>query len=264
MAGIAAAIIGGAAALGGAAIGAYGSSKAAKAQAKAAQAGINAQERMFERQVELQSPFREAGLSAQNRMLTVLGLPGGDATSADYGSAARGFGDTEFKADPGYAFRLTEGMKALENSAAARGGLLSGAAMKGATRFGQGLASEEYMNAFNRYYKERDALLNPLQAITGAGLTSTGELTRAAGETGRGLAQGYANLGTARGSAYVGATNAAMGAMNSIGGLANNYYSNRMMAPIYERMAGGGGSPSPYSFGAGGYTGYGPYMDRVG
>jgi hypothetical protein len=264
MAGIAAAVIGGAAALGGAAIGAYGSSKAAKAQAKAAQQGIEAQERMLERQIELQEPFRQTGITAQNQLLTLLGLPGGTAGGAEYGSMAQPFDMNRFQADPGYGFRMSEGMKALENSAAARGGLLSGSTVKGATRFGQDLASQEYQNAFNRYQIERAARLNPLQSLMGAGQTATNQMTGAMGQTGQGIAQGYGNLGQARASSYVGGANAAMQGLQGIGNVAQNYYSNQMMAPMYARLAGGGGSPSPYSFGAGGYTGYGPYMDRVG
>lgn len=264
MAGIAAAVIGGAAALGGAAIGAYGSSKAAKAQARAAQQAIESQERMLERQIELQEPFRQTGITAQNQLLTLLGLPGGTAGGAEYGSMARPFGMSDFQADPGYGFRMSEGMKALENSAAARGGLLSGSTLKGVSRFGQDLASQEYQNAFNRYQIERNARLNPLQSLMGAGQTATNQMTGAMGQTGQGIAQSYGNLGQARASAYVGGTQAAMQGLQGIGSMAQNYYNNQMLAPVFARMAGGGSSPSPYSFGAGGYTGYGPYMDRVG
>jgi hypothetical protein len=263
MAGIAAAVIGGAAALGGAAIGAYGANKAAKEQTKAARQAIDAQERMLERQIGLQEPFRQTGITAQNQLLTLLGLPGGTAGGAEYGSMARPFGMSDFQTDPGYGFRMSEGMKALENSAAARGGLLSGATLKGVSRFGQDLASQEYQNAFNRYQVERAARLNPLQSLMGAGQTATNQITGAMGQTGQGIAQGYGNLGQARASSYVGGTQAAMQGFQGIGNVAQNYYSNQMLAPVYARMA-GGGSPSPYSFGAGGYTGYGPYMDRVG
>ncbi len=60
-----------------------------------------------------------------------------------------------FQQDPGYAFRMSEGLKALDRTAAARGGLISGSAMKGAMRYGQDMASQEYQNAFNRYNQNR-------------------------------------------------------------------------------------------------------------
>lgn len=61
----------------------------------------------------------------------------------------------KFQQDPGYAFRMSEGLKALDRTAAARGGLISGSAMKGAMRYGQDMASQEYQNAFNRYNANR-------------------------------------------------------------------------------------------------------------
>ena len=143
------AIIGGSS-IGSAIIGSRASSKAAKAQAQAAQQASDVQRQMFERQVELQAPFRQAGLTAQNRFMELMGL-GEPTGGADYGRYARDFSMQDYQQDPGYAFRLSEGMKALERSAAARGGLLSGSTMKGVQRFGQNLASEEYQNAFNRY-----------------------------------------------------------------------------------------------------------------
>ncbi len=207
-----------AAILGAGALGAAGSAfaanKASKAQSKAAQQGIDAQERMFERQTELQEPFRQAGLTSQNQLLTLLGLDGGNAGSAEYGSMAKPFSMANFEADPGYAFRFNEGQRALERSAAARGGLLSGGTGKALTRYGQEAGSQEYTNAFNRYQTERTARLNPLQAMLGQGQSAANTLTQAAGQTGQNMMQGYGNLGQARASGYVGMGNALTGALS--------------------------------------------------
>jgi hypothetical protein len=229
MAGIAAALIGGAAALGGSLIAGSAAKSASKAQARAAQQGIDAQKEMFERQVELQEPFRQAGITSQNQLMTLLGLKGGDEASGEYGSASKAFGMDQFNADPGYAFRLSEGMKALERSAAARGGLLSGQTLKGINRFGQDMGSQEYQNAFNRYQVERNARLNPLQSLMGAGQTATNQLAGAAGQLGQGLAQGYGNLGQAQASGYVGMGQAAMGATQGISNAVQGYYGNQFM-----------------------------------
>lgn len=56
-----------------------------------------------------------------------------------------------FEADPGYQFRLSEGMKALDRTAAAKGNLLSGAQLKAVEDYNSGLASQEYGNWWNRY-----------------------------------------------------------------------------------------------------------------
>jgi hypothetical protein len=174
---------------------------------------------MFDKQVELQEPFRQGGLTAQNQLMTLLGL-GGDNAAADYGSAAQPFGMDQFQADPGYGFRMSEGMKALESSAAARGGLLSGSAMKGAQRFGQDLGSQEYMNAFNRYQTERAARLNPLQSLMGSGQTAANTLTGAAGQLGQGLGQAAAASGSARATGYM---NQSTALQNALGSASSNY-----------------------------------------
>ena len=210
---------------------------AAALQREAAGQSIDAQERMFERQVELQEPFRETGLEAQNRLRTLLGM-GEDRTAPDFGKYARDFGESDFKTDPGYGFRLSEGMKALERSAAARGGLLSGATLKGITRFGQDTASGEYMNAFNRYQTNRSNQLNPLQSLLGSGQTSTNALSSAAQQTGAGMGSTYMGMGqgvsnsimaggAARASGYTGMANA----LNSGLSTGANMY---MQAPLYE------------------------------
>jgi hypothetical protein len=219
--------------LGSAVLGAYSANEAANAQANSAQAGIDAQERMFERQTKLQEPWRKAGEAALNKLIPL---------SMNYTP----FGMDKFTQDPGYAFRLSEGMKALDRTAAARGGLLSGAALKGAQRFGQDLGSQEYQNAFNRYQTERAAQLQPLQSLAGVGQTAAGTLTSAAGQMGQNYVTGYGNMGQARASGYVGGSNA----LNSALGTGLNYYQNQQ----YINRLPIPGSGSPYSYPTGSFS----------
>lgn len=246
--GIEAAIIG--SAVLGAGSSALASSKAAKAQSRAADRSAQLQREMFERQVELQEPFRQAGLTAQNQILQLLGI-GGDQAAPGYGSLARPFGMQDFQKDPGYAFRQSEGMKALERSAAARGSLLSGGTLKGIQRFGQDLASQEYQNAFNRYQVERANRLNPLQSLMGSGQSSANVLTGAAGGLGQGLSQAEMAGGAARASGYVGAANALNQALGSVAGYYVDKPLNTAIMEYYKTGSGGG------SFGAGGYGSFG-------
>jgi len=214
----------GTALIGSALVGAYASNRASKTQAQAAQQGIEAQERMFERQNELQEPFRQAGEEALNKLIPL---------SSNYTP----FGASQFQQDPGYAFRLSEGMKALDRTAAARGGLLSGSTLKAAQRYGQEMGSQEYMNAFNRYQTERNAQLNPLQSLAGLGQTSTNALSGMAGQMGQNYAAGYGNVGQARASGYVGGANALSSALGTgLNYMQNQQYINRLPIP-------GGGSP---------------------
>jgi hypothetical protein len=173
---------------------------------------------MFDRQVELQEPFRQGGITGQNRIMELLGI-GGDATAGDYGRFGRDFSMADYEADPGYAFRLAEGNKALERSAAARGMVMSGSMFKGAQRFGQDLASQEYQNAFNRYQTNRSNQLNPLQSLMGAGQTATNQLTSEAGNLGRSLGENELGAGNARASGYIGSANAYTNAINQMNNL---------------------------------------------
>jgi hypothetical protein len=249
--GTAAAILGaGALSAGAGLFGASQASKAAKAQAAAAAQSAALQKEMFDKQVALQEPFRQGGMTAQNRLMTLLGLTPAegsgltvDPNAADYGRYARDFSMADYQADPGYAFRMSEGMKALERSAAARGGLMSGAMMKGITRFGQDQASQEYQNAFNRYQVNRSNQLNPLQSLMGAGQTSANTLTGAAGQLGQGLGQAAVAGGAARASGYMNQANALS---NMASGIGNQY----MMYNMMNRFAPAAGASS---------SGYGDY-----
>ena len=218
----------------GGAVAAGGAKKAARAQEQAARDAQAANERMLERQIGLQEPFRQAGLTAQDEILKLLGI-GGDASAEGYGSLAKPFGTEQFQQDPGYAFRQAEGMKALERSASARGNLLSGGTLRGIQRFGQDLASQEYGNAFNRYQIERSARLNPLQSLMGSGQSATNVMTGATGQAGQNEAVNLMNAGQARASGYVGSANALGGALSSIGQAAASYPLLQAQIGYYNR-----------------------------
>lgn len=242
---VGAALIASTAAVAGGAMAASGAKKASRAQVQAAQDANAAQQRMFEEQKALQEPFRQGGLTAQQEIMQLLGI-GGDKTAAGYGSLGKAFGTEQFQQDPGYAFRQSEGMKALERSAAARGNLMSGSTMKGIQRFGQDLASQEYQNAFNRYQTERAAKLNPLQSLMGSGQSSANVLTGAAGQMGQNEATNLYNAGQARASGYIGQANALSGALGQIGSIASQIPMQNAMINYY-----GGGSPGGSSVSSG-------------
>jgi hypothetical protein len=228
---VTAAIIGGSALLGASSANraaseqADAATRAAEAQAGASRYAADLQQQQYRENVERQQPFYDAGRTALNQLIPL---------ATNY----KDFGMEQFQADPGYAFRLSEGQKALDRSAAARGGLISGGALKAATRFGQEMGSQEYTNAFNRYQAERQARLGPLQSLTGMGGTTAANL----GSAGQTMASNVGNAtmagATATGEGYLGAANARasgyMGGYNAINsGLTNylNYNSpiNRML-----------------------------------
>ena len=148
--------------------GAASSREAALIQAAAAEQALRENARLAQEQVARNAPTVQAGDTARNRMLDLIGLSGRTG-AAGYGSAnqpfsmagfdpnslMRNFGASDFQTDPGYNFRLSEGLKAIDRQAAARGGMMSGAALKAAGRYGQDVASQEYGNAFNRFQTNR-------------------------------------------------------------------------------------------------------------
>tara|TARA_R110000868_G_scaffold233110_3_gene486849 strand:- start:84 stop:506 length:423 start_codon:yes stop_codon:yes gene_type:complete len=97
---------------------------------------------------------------------------------------------------------MSEGLKALDRTAAARGGLLSGATLKGAQRYGQDLGSQEYQNAFNRYQTERTARLAPLQSLGGLAETSSANIGTAGQQYSTNVGNNLAAMGQARASGY--------------------------------------------------------------
>ena len=213
-------------------VGAYSANKAASRQSDAADRATDVANSQFQQTRQDQMPWLEAGKTALNKLVPL----------SDY----QKFDMSKFEADPGYAFRLGEGMKALEASAAARGGLLSGATGKNLLRYGQQMGSQEYNNAFNRYQTERAAQLQPLQSLAGLGQTTANQL----GATGANYAANVGNLitsgGAARAAGDVGTANAITG---GLGTYLNYTQGNNLVAALNRGRLGGGGG------GVGGYSG---------
>lgn len=227
-------------------IGNRGAKNAANAQQQAAQRqiesneritqmGIDAQEKILNRQIAQQEPFRNIGVNALTQASSQV-MPGGEF--------ARDFGMSDFQADPGYSFRLKEGMKTLENSAAARGGLLSGNTLRATQKFGQDLASEEYRNAYNRFQTNRTNRLNPLFQLGGVGQIANNQVGNSISQQGSAMNSLYGNLGQnnsqaigaageARASGYLGQANSLN---KSIGGVLN----------AFEGFSGGSGIKRSY------------------
>lgn len=148
---VAAALIASAVIAGGSAI--ISSSKQRKAVQESSEASVAAQEIAQTRSEELTAPLREAELrqlgdteTARNQLLNILGI--GDQQV-----------DLSGIQIPGQEFQIAEGQRAIERSAAARGGLLSGATLAELQQRGQGIAQQNFLSNF----------LNPLQALAQPG-----------------------------------------------------------------------------------------------
>ena len=242
-----------AAILGSAALGAVASRSAAKTQAGAADRAADVQRSQFEQTREDQAPYRQAGYNALAELQRTAGnVP-----------AAFKFGDYEFKADPSYGFRLAEGQKALERNAAARGGLISGGALKAATRFGQEMGSLEFGNAYNRALTSygtdvarENQLYNRQAALAGIGQTSTNLV----GQAGQNYATNVGNLMTGAGAAtaagQVGMSNALTG---GLGTYLNYTQGNALLDALRNRRSTYGGPTANFGGSGSGTFGEGDY-----
>jgi len=214
------AVLGGVGSVVGGALGANAAEQAAETQSQAAQNALALQREMFDYQKSLLAPYQEAGTAALKRLSGAMGLGG------------PGSQQQMLEMDPGYGFRLGEGLKALERMQASRGNFLSGGALKAGQRFAQDTASQEYGNAYNR-----------LANIAGLGQTAGTQMGGAAagfgtsagnimGQEANALAAG--RMG--RASAYTGAIGGALGSYQNY---LNRQQEERLIRDIFRRPIGG-------------------------
>jgi hypothetical protein len=215
-----------AAALIGSSMSSRAAKSAAQTSAQSADRATELQQRMYEESVARQQPFLETGTEMFNRL----------AALQRGGPEAQNF----LQMDPGYQFRLSEGLKALDRQAAARGGLISGGALKAAQRYGQDLGSQEFGAAYNRLASMANVGPQAAGVMSNLGqnyATNVGNIYQQQGNT-------AANAALARGSAY-------SGGLNQLGYLAGRYY-GQPQTPNYAPVESRDIYPS------GGY--YGPAM----
>lgn len=141
---------------------------------------------------------------------------------------------SEFYKSPDYTFRLNEGLNAVQGSAAARGGLYSGNALRGITDYGQGLAASEFGNYVNRQL-----------ALAGMGQAATTQAGNAAMTTGTNVSNLLVNQGNARASGIINQTNAITGGVNDLASLygmwRGGYFGNGSQPGATPPYAGGTG-----------------------
>jgi hypothetical protein len=212
-----AAVIGGAT-LGSSLIQSSAASRAAKTQAQAAQQA---------RQDIL--PFLTPGYGAVRGLAGLYGIDA-DTGAFDPNAAFNPASLEAFRRSPDYQFAFREGLRGLENSAAARGMLRSGNTLRGITEFGQGLATQTFGNY-------RGALQQLAQLGAGA----------AGGAGNTAMAQGAATA-----SGIVGGANAFAGGLGSLG----NYFMLQSLLNPSTSLYGAarGGAALGGMGGLGGYT----------
>ena len=200
---------------------------AAGASRDASAASIAEQRRQYDLNRADYSPYITSGQSAVNQLAAGLAPGGRFSTTTPF--------DFRYdqNTDPGYGFRFDQGMRGVNASMAAKGMGLSGAGIKGATEFGQGMGSQEYNNAFNRYVTgfnantgERNQLFNRYASASDKGQTAVGGVTAQGATTAANIGNAYmtnaANTGNAAMAAAGQRTSAFGGAANALGRMYGN------------------------------------------
>jgi len=228
----------------GAAISSSASKSAAKTQAESASEATRQQREMYEEGRADLSPWRTSGGESLNRLNYLLGLPGGTAGPSGTGTAGSlmqgpGAADVTLQMDPGYAFRLAEGQKGIERSAAARTGTLSGAAAKGMTRYSQDYASGEYGNAYNRVLTNQQNQYSRLFNLSQLGESAAAQTAQLGAQFGQEAGSNIIGAGNATAAGQVGSANAWNNAFTNIGSNMTN------LAMLNELRKSGYQTPRP-------------------
>ena len=246
---VAAAVVGGLATAGSAAYSAKQARKGAKAQVEAGDHASALEQQSADKQLALQreiwekqqadyKPYLEQGTWGINRLGDLMKKGSGQLNNPfDTYLASKGLAGGKFDtSNPAYQFQLKQGQQALDRSSAARGMGYSGAQMKAAQQYGQGLASQEYDKQYNRASSEFGDYYNRLAGLAQGGQQAAGSMAQAGGQFANNAGNTFANLSNAqtgilgqqanaRASGYAGQANALSGGLNS---LTNLYALNKI------------------------------------
>jgi len=217
-----------AAVVGAAAVGAAGSAYASKKSSSAAQTQAASADRasqiqwdMYDQTRKDLDPYKQAGDTALSQLM-------GQMTPDGYFNQT--YTGQDIYNDPSYQFRLQQGQDAIQSSAAAQGGLLSGATLKALQNYGQESASQEYSNAYNRFNADQTNRYNRLSNLVGIGQNAAAQVGNAGAQT----AQAVAN------NTMAGANSIAAGQVASANNWANTANNLGSMATSYAMMKNSG------------------------
>ena len=217
-----------AAMVGAAAVGAAGSayaskqsSKAAQTQAASADRASQIQQENFEQTRKDLMPYKQAGDTSLSQLM-------GQMTPDGYFNQT--YTGQDIYSDPSYQFRLQQGQDAIQSSAAAKVGLLTGATLKALQNYGQESASQEYSNAYNRFNADQTNRYNRLSNLVGVGQNAAAQVGNAGAQT----AQAVAN------NTMAGANSIAAGQVASANNWANTANNLGSMATSYAMMKNSG------------------------
>ena len=223
------------------------SKSAAGTQADAAKYAAQLQANQYQQTRTDLAPYREQGPVALSRLAYLSGTgpqptdmqPGDPAMQPNAaGMLTRPFGMADFQASPAYQFNLEQGQKAIDKAAASRGAFYQPGTLQDISKFSQGLASNEYQNAFSNYQTNMGNIWSRLYGLAGTGQSASNQTgafgAAAAGNIGQ-AAIGGAN---AQAAGTIGQANAYTGA---IGNAYNAYLTQQILQRNQQPVVGGTG-----------------------
>ena len=199
---------------------------------------LKLQREIWEKQQADYKPYLEQGTWGINRLGDLMKKGSGQLNNPfDTYLKSVGLSGGKFDTNnPAYQFQLKQGQQALDRSSAARGMGASGAQMKAAQEYGQGLASQQYDKEYNRASGEFGDYFNRLAGLAQGGQQAAGSMSQAGGQYAQNAGNTFANLSNAqtgilgqqanaRASGYTAKANAITGGLNS---LTNLYALNKI------------------------------------
>jgi Chaperone of endosialidase len=210
------------AAIGGGAIAAAGSiagsaisgsaaKSAAQTQAGAANNATQAELSMFNTTQQNLAPYMTSGANALKTLNSQLP------------SLTKPFSATQYQASPGYAWQMSQGIDAVQNSASAAGGIGGGNTLKALTTYGQGLANTDYQQALQNYMQQQQQTYNMYSGLVSGGQNAAANLGGISAQVGGQVGGNIIGAGNALAAGQIGVANAASGGINSLAQLANLY-----------------------------------------
>ena len=196
---------------------------------------------------QLYSPYTQAGAGATGTLQSLLASPG-QGLLTPWKQTFTAPTAAQAAATPGYQFQLQQGENAMQNSAAAQGGLLTGRTLANLNNYAQDVASTNYQNTFNNsvtqyqsayntFLNNQNSTYNQLLGLSQEGLGATQGETSFMGNMGGDIASVLAEQGAVRAQGTLGAANAYE---SILPGISNQLSPLGMMR--LSSLGGGGGS----------------------
>jgi hypothetical protein len=241
---------------------------AADLQYKAEQQALQQEQQQYGQNQQNLAPFIQAGQGATTSLSDLMSVPG-QGLLQPWTQQFQAPTLDQAKNNPGYQFTLDEGLKAMQNSAAARGGLLSGATQKALNNYGQQSATQNYQNVYNNLLNQYQMGYQQFQGNQAntynrlLGLSSQGQQAAiGAGQLGQQSTQSMANTmqsgaqaqgGYLSNAAYQGAAG-----LNALGtGIGGGIQTAGAMQQLSQLMQANSSNGGNYGYSGGGPSSYG-------